>query len=310
MPAQRELKAAVVREQLLRLAKLDLPVVVEPLPDAAESRGPGLGWRTRVGFGVRADGVAGLHRHRSEEIEPISDCLIAHPLIHAAEVAAKRWPNAARVDVMAAVGSGERMVAVTPRRRGRARNDRPFVTEKAVGRSWRVSGSGFWQVHPAAADTLVASVLDALHPQPGEDAVDLYAGVGLFAGALAPHLSPDGTIVAIESDAVAAADAEYNLRDLPDAHVRRGRVADVLDRIDHSDLVVLDPPRAGAGPEVIRRIVAMTPRRVAYVSCDPATLARDLSTATECGLSVLGVRAFDLFPMTAHVECVATLGTP
>ncbi|MDX6285309.1 MAG: hypothetical protein QOG53_794 [Frankiales bacterium] len=302
LPAQRALKASVVHEQLQRLARLDLPVVVEPLPD------DGLGWRTRVGFAVGSDGVAGLHRHRSHEIEPIRNCLIAHPLIQAAAIAAKKWPGAARVDVTAAVATGERMVAVTQRKgRQRQRRDRPFVTEQAVGRSWRVTGSGFWQVHPAAAETLVAAVLDALQPQVGEDVIDLYAGVGLFAGALASCVGPGGTIVAIESDAEAVADAEFNLRDLPNVHVRRGRAEHVLERIDQADLIVLDPPRAGAGADVMKRIAAIAPRRVAYVSCDPATLARDLATAMQSGMQVDGVRAFDLFPMTAHVECVAVL---
>jgi tRNA/tmRNA/rRNA uracil-C5-methylase (TrmA/RlmC/RlmD family) len=307
LDAQRALKAAVVQEQLQRLAGLDLDVEVVPLPDGAAAATPGLGWRTRVGFAVRNDGVAGLHRHRSHDIEPIDDCLIAHPLIHAAEITAKPWPGASRVDVTVAVATGERMIAVTPRRGRRPRRDRSVVTEYAAGRSWRVTGSGFWQVHPAAADVLVAAVVEALDPQPGDDVIDLYAGVGLFAGAIASRVAPDGTVVAIESEADAVADATYNLRDLDNVHVRRGRAADVLERIDQADLVVLDPPRAGAGPHVMRRLAAIAPRRVAYVSCDPATLARDLATAMASGLDVVGVRAFDLFPMTAHVECVATL---
>jgi tRNA/tmRNA/rRNA uracil-C5-methylase (TrmA/RlmC/RlmD family) len=307
LSAQRELKAVVVQEQLQRLAGLDLTVSVEPLPDVGEAAAAGLGWRTRVGFAVRSDGVAGLHRHRSHDIEPIEDCLIAHPLIRAAEVASKAWPHASRVDVTAAVQTDERMVAVTPRHGRRPRRDRPVVTERAVGRSWRVTGSGFWQVHPAAAGVLVGAVIDALGPRPGDDVIDLYAGVGLFAGAIAPYVAPDGTVAAIESDADAVADATDNVRDLHNVHVRRGRAADVLQRIDHADLVVLDPPRAGAGPDVVRRLAAIEPRRVAYVSCDPATLARDLAAAVSSGLEVVSFRAFDLFPMTAHVECIATL---
>jgi tRNA/tmRNA/rRNA uracil-C5-methylase (TrmA/RlmC/RlmD family) len=307
LPTQRELKAAVVREQLRRLAGLDVDVVVEPLPDVSAAEGPGLGWRTRVGFAVRRDGRAGLHRHRSHEIEPVTDCLIAHPLVRAREVLSKRWPASDRVDVTAAVGSGERMVAVTPRRGHRPRHDRPLVTHRVGGRSWQVTGSGFWQVHPSAADVLVDAVLGALQPEPGDVVLDLYAGAGLFAGSLAAPIGHDGRVVAVESDAKAARDAELNLADLPNVSVVRGRVADIITTQQAADLVVLDPPRTGAGPDVMRRLTALGPRRVAYVSCEPATLARDLATAAEAGLVVSQVRAFDMFPMTAHVECLATL---
>jgi tRNA/tmRNA/rRNA uracil-C5-methylase (TrmA/RlmC/RlmD family) len=172
-----------------------------------------------------------------------------------------------------------------------------------------VSGSGFWQVHPAAADLFSSVVLDHLEPRAGEHALDLYSGVGLFAAALAAPLGPGGRVETVESDARAVADARFNLSDVPTVVVHEGRVEDVLKRsgLRRVDLVVLDPPRAGAGADVVRWIASLAPRAVAYVSCDPASLARDVDRFAGLGYALSRLRAFDAFPMTQHVECVALL---
>ena len=179
-----------------------------------------------------------------------------------------------------------------------------MVTERAIERDWQVDASGFWQVHPAAADTLAAAVLDGLRPEPGERAFDLFCGVGLFAGALAGR---GVQVWGVESYAGAVRRAEHNLADL-DTRFTVGRVERVLGRLPRrTDLVVLDPPRAGAGRSVIEQVVRRRPRAIAYVACDPAALARDLGTAAGLGYRLDTLRAFDLFPMTHHVECVAIL---
>jgi tRNA/tmRNA/rRNA uracil-C5-methylase (TrmA/RlmC/RlmD family) len=223
---------------------------------------------------------------------------------------------------------------------------RDYLTQQAAGRAWRVDLAGFWQVHPAAADTLAAAVLQALEPRPGEVALDLYCGAGLFAGVLAPEVGPDGRVIGVESDAATVRDARNNLREWPWARVHRGDVGEVLGRIGLSgaSLVVLDPPRTGAAPAVIEALCVSRPvaapepepvaepesrpqpqpesgpdrvaraesgagglRRIAYVSCDPATLARDLGLLIAGGWTLDALRAFDAFPMTHHVECLATL---
>ncbi len=172
-----------------------------------------------------------------------------------------------------------------------------------------MSGSGFWQVHPAAADTLVSAVLDGLEPRPGERVADLYSGVGLFSGALAARVGPTGHVVAVESDPVAVADAAVNLADLPQVALVADRVDRALeaDAVGGRDLVVLDPPRTGARREVVAAVAALAPRAVAYVACDPAALARDIAFFAGEGYVLQSLRAFDLFPMTHHVECVAVL---
>jgi tRNA/tmRNA/rRNA uracil-C5-methylase (TrmA/RlmC/RlmD family) len=188
--------------------------------------------------------------------------------------------------------------------RGHAR-----VRERAAGRTWLVRADGFWQVHPGAPDTLVDAVVDGLAPAAGEAVLDLYAGVGLFAGALADRVGPAGSVVAVESDRGAVADAGRNLRDLPQVRVEAGRVEVVLRRLGLAsvDLVVLDPPRAGAGAAVVGDVAALAPRAVAYVACDPAALARDVRTFAAAGYRLTTLRVLDAFPMTGHVECVAIL---
>jgi tRNA/tmRNA/rRNA uracil-C5-methylase (TrmA/RlmC/RlmD family) len=333
LPAQRALKAAVVRQQLSRIAGLDREVVVEALPgDEPEADEPGLGWRTRVTFAVGPNGGAGLHQHRSHDIVPVSECLIAHPAVNATGVPAQRWPGLKSVQVAVVPSTGERGVlltgtprgevklpveADTARLAGRGGSRIPLagtgsLTQHAAGRAWRVDLAGFWQVHPAAADLLAAAVLEALAPGPGDIALDLYCGAGLFAGVLAPAVGSEGAVIAVESEAAAVRDARHNLREWPWARVHRGDAGQVLSRhgLSGAGLVVLDPPRAGADPLVIEALNAPAgppPRRLAYVSCDPATLARDLGLLLAGGWQLDALRAFDAFPMTHHVECLATL---
>jgi tRNA/tmRNA/rRNA uracil-C5-methylase (TrmA/RlmC/RlmD family) len=196
---------------------------------------------------------------------------------------------------------------------------RGYLSQHAAGRDWRVSVGTFWQVHPGDADALTDAVTTALEPRPGDVALDLYCGAGLFAGALAPAVGPGGTVVGVEADPAAVRDARHNLRRWPWARVHKGDVAAVLRRggqfgtggaaLPPARLVVADPPRSGLAREVIGYLGAAEhgAARFAYVSCDPATLARDIGLLMARGWVLAGLRAFDAFPMTHHVECVATL---
>jgi tRNA/tmRNA/rRNA uracil-C5-methylase (TrmA/RlmC/RlmD family) len=182
------------------------------------------------------------------------------------------------------------------------------VTELAVGRKWQVPPDGFWQVHPAAADTLVGAVLELLQPAEGESSWDLYGGAGLFAAALAERTR--GRVTVIESAPVGVTAARTNLADLNGVEVVAGRVDVALSRrrvTGPVDLVVLDPPRTGAGTKVVRAITTARPRAVAYVACDPAALSRDVQTFAAEGYKLTALKAYDCFPMTQHIECVALL---
>jgi tRNA/tmRNA/rRNA uracil-C5-methylase (TrmA/RlmC/RlmD family) len=306
LPAQRDFKAKVIDQQLRRMAGIEREVTVENVPGDVG----GLGWRTRVRFAVGKDGATGLYRHRSHQIVRVADCLIAHPLVTEADVTRQRWPGARWVDVAVAPVTGERAIMVGGgRRQGMSRR---FLTQRAAGRDWRVAATGFWQVHPGAADLLAQAILAGLRPKPGETAIDLFCGAGLFAGVLADAVGPDGAVIAVEHDAAAVRDARHNLRSTPWARVHRGDAAEVLGRIGLSgaSLAVLDPPRTGADRALIDTLCGGRLRRIGYVSCDPATLARDIAVFGRHGWTLDGLRAFDAFPMTHHVECLAVLVPP
>lgn len=297
---QRALKGFVVAEQLRRLAGIDRTVEVEELAGGL------LRWRSRTRLAVDPYGHAGFRVHRSHRVVPVADCPIAAPGT-VDTVTNRTWTPGAELEV-----------TVDARGSTHLREDVDGVTkdvtggvavERAARREWRLSAHGFWQVHPDAADVLSEVVASWSGLEAGGCAWDLYSGVGLFAAVLAEQVGPQGTVVAVESAAEAAEEAADNLADLTQVRVFRGRVERVLSAgsLPAPAAVVLDPPRKGAGRAVVEAIAAHHPARVVYVACDPAALARDVATFADLGYALSNLRAFDTFPMTHHIECVALL---
>jgi len=325
LPAQRILKAALISEQLQRLAGIDREVEVEEAPGAPD----GLGWRTRVRFAVDRAGRAGLRRHRSRAIEPVAECPIAVHPVNQVGVGAVTWKGAHHLEVTASPDGGEAVVSVqTGRSRlsGRPAVDAGLVVDgrtvrkpdrvrhTVLGHRFEVSSGVFWQVHPAGGALLTRCVLDAVAPAAGERVADLYAGAGLFTVPLAHAVGPLGSVVAVERSSRACADAVRNAAGLEQVEIVRSEVTPsvVADRLGSPDVIVLDPARQGAGLAVTRAICALepAPRALAYVSCDPASFARDLRVLLDARWSMTSLRAFDLFPMTEHVELVAAFTPP
>jgi len=176
-------------------------------------------------------------------------------------------------------------------------------------RMFEVHSTGFWQVHPHAAGLIADALIAAVAPRHGETVLELYSGAGPLTAVLADAVGPKGRVLGFESSAAAVADAADNLSALPWAQVRHGRVSPALlrDLELTPDLVVVDPPRAGVGRDVMAALLELRPRGIGYVSCDPATLARDIRVAVDAGWRLTRLRAFDSFPMTHHVECLAGL---
>ncbi|NEA32835.1 TRAM domain-containing protein [Streptomyces sp. SID13031] len=289
---QRRLKATVVSDTLRRIGGIERNIVVESPGD------DGLGWRTRMRYAV-VDGRPGMYAHRTHDLVQIDKCLIAHP--GTPDVLHEQWPEASSVKAVVS-SEGKSAVLTDDNSGGR-------VVEVVRNRRFRVEANGFWQAHPDAPETLVDAVLAGLEPRDGETALDLYSGVGLFAAFLA---QAGCAVLAVEGSKDAVKNARRNLHDLPEVTLEAGDVAKVLNNaagqgLESVDLVVLDPPRTGAGQDVVRRIAALSPRKIAYVACDPAALARDLKTFGGLGYGVSSLRAFDLFGMTHHIECVAVL---
>jgi len=298
--ARRLLSAAVVSEAMRRQGGVEVGVEVEPVAGDRD----GLGWRTRVTYAVDAQGRPGLRRHRSHDVVPVERCLLVTDAVDATGVTRRTWPGATTVSVTASSGGD---VAVTTDPPGLAPAGRTRLTEVVDGRTHVVTPDCFWQVHPGAPAALTRAVVEALEPRAGDHALDLYAGAGLFAVALADALGPGGRVDAVESHAPACAAARRTVHDLPTVRVHEQQVERWLatSAPRRCDLVVLDPPESGAGERVLERLVRLGPRRVAYVSCGPASLGRDVRLMAGLGWRLDLLRAFDLFPMTHHVECLA-----
>lgn len=278
LSAQRAGKTEVLISSLQRFAGIapDHPALHGLTVEALPGEPDGLGWMTRVRWAVDPQGVPGLRRHRSHDVTPVDRCLLAQPGIE------------------------------TPA------SPRPATHLRVVGhRTWQVPEGVFWQVHAALPDALVAEVIAQARPEAGERWWDLFAGVGLFAAFLGEAVGGSGHVDAVESDAAAVACAQVCLGDLPQVATTRADVHDWVERRVRSARasvptgIVLDPPRSGAGESLMRALLALAPRRLVYVACDPVALARDAGVALATGYALTAVRAFDAFPMTHHFETVA-----
>ena len=298
--AQLVLKAQVVRDALARHAGLPgIDVQVEALDDD----GSGLHWRTRVRWTVNSDGRPGLLAYRTHNVVPVDECLLASPGIVQLGIPLTRRPGVTEVSTIE--GDEGRVSVVLD---GRLTSGKQRTDQRVRGRDWRVDVASFWQVHPWAADTLVSAVLEAGRPAPGEHWWDLYSGVGLFSAFLAAEVGVTGVVHAVESGPSAVRDARRSLHDLGQVTLHHDNALRWLRAADERpDGVVLDPPRAGAGRDVVQAIAGAGPRVVVYVACDPVALARDVALFASAGYRLAGLRAFDTFPMTHHVETVAAL---
>jgi tRNA/tmRNA/rRNA uracil-C5-methylase (TrmA/RlmC/RlmD family) len=342
---QRSLKAEVLAEQLRRLAGVDLSPVVEAVGEqegtaADGGRAAGLGWRTRAGFAVTPAGKLGMHAHRSDTVLPVRGMPLAADAINALNLWEIDLQGIERVEVAAPANGSRPLVLLVPAPGTRAKRlsailgqlpedvsvasfdpakgealqlrGRTWVQESAAGHEYRVTGDGFWQIHRDGPDTLVGAVTGYLNDggflAPGAVVADLYAGAGLFTAPLADAVGVTGSVLSVEGSPGTSRDARKNLHGAAQVEIVQGRVERVLRQKPRNfDAVILDPPRAGAGKEVVTQLIAAGPRAVAYVSCDPASFARDVGYFRQGGWELDGLRAFDLYPHTHHMETVALL---
>jgi len=320
LPAQRAWKEAVLAEQLRRLAHDDRPVTVHAAPGDDE-RG-GLRWRTRVDLVADPRGRLGMRRHRSHEVHALDDMPLAVEAVAELDLFARRWAPGAHVEAVAPVGGDAPLVLLDgatldlrhgrPDRRPNARSSVRERVDVGPGYTYRVAAAGFWQVHRQAPEVLVRAVLDGVGDIAGAAVLDLYSGAGLFTLPLADAVGDRGSVTSVEDDARAVRDARRNVHDRPQVTLHAGDVRRALqgrDGLDvgRPDVVVLDPPRSGAGRATLDALAALGPDRVVYVACDPAALARDVALLAGHGYRLDDVQGWDLFPMTHHVEAVAVL---
>lgn len=314
---QRNLKRDVVRDALVRFAKIDEATTslllgsVESFPGDDE-RG-GLGWRTRVRLHVDASGRVGPLARRSHRVIGVSGLPLATDSINAIAPLDDDYAGVNHVDVLSpSIGEARLIVG----------QQTPTVIRERVGdREFRVDDSGFWQVHrfaPAALSAVVRDLIDPALFDPTAYNLDLYGGVGLFAVALAELGGAPTRVTSIESQERATEHAGENLAEWVGAFAETGTVERWLVALDRNATatekrrlrdatVILDPPRSGAGKSVMATLGRLAPAQIVYVACDPVALARDIAFAAEHGYRPNRLRVLDLFPNTHHVETVCLL---
>jgi tRNA/tmRNA/rRNA uracil-C5-methylase (TrmA/RlmC/RlmD family) len=303
--AARALKAEVVANQLARLGGYQWQGIAHPL----SATGP-TGWRTRVRLDVGADGRAGFHRYRSDELVADLDCgqLSAGMTDGLASV---DWPPGAQLHVVVD-DDGERHVVRTARRGRRTSTEVVEGNYQGVQRAgrhcWRVPVTAFWQAHRDAARTYSELVTDWAQPSAGITVWDLYGGVGVFAAALGDAVGESGKVVTVDSSRAASRAAQAALTDLPQVYVITDSVRRALAaQRGGADVAVLGPPRSGAERDVIDLLAAAEVRRVVHIGCEAASFARDIDLYRSHGYVVDKIQVFDSFPLTHHVECFALL---
>jgi tRNA/tmRNA/rRNA uracil-C5-methylase (TrmA/RlmC/RlmD family) len=294
--AQRRLKEDVITEQFARIAKMEIRVEVEEVS-------PALGWRTQATIGSDKQGRAGFYASRTNTIMAIDECLVLHPTIGYPAIQSQRWEPGARIQVSASTDGTSRLVA------GDIIQGEQVQNFTVNGESYQVSPDSFWQSNVNAPKVLVDCVSEFADVRAGDHLIDLYGGVGLFALALLETIGTTGRIDLVEGSKSATADAAVNFVGAENVKIHTGDVEKILPRFSSADVIILDPPRDGAKKNVIASLVACQPRAIVYVACDPAALARDSALLRDANYTLEKVRAFDLFPMTHHIECVA-LFTP
>lgn len=310
---QRELKRQVIVDSLQRFAKVDSPigndVTVEPIPGSED----GTGWRTRVRLHVDESGRPGPYAARSHRVIAVTELPLATAAVQEAAPLAAKFVGEEHVDIVEASTGGARLIV--------GKQKPTTITEVVGDREFRLADTGFWQVHTHAAETLTHAVQQAIDPELFDTKahnLDLYGGVGLFAAAVADRFGSETKITSVESDATATGFASRNLAEWIGADAATGRVerwvaqlaatANAFDRARlRAATIVLDPPRSGAGRQVVQSVSGLQPAQIVYVACDPVALARDIGLFAERGYDLTALKAFDLFPHTHHVEAVATL---
>jgi tRNA/tmRNA/rRNA uracil-C5-methylase (TrmA/RlmC/RlmD family) len=310
---QRELKRQVIVDSLQRFASLTSPVATDVTVEALPGAEDGTGWRTRVRLHVDESGRPGPYAARSHRVIPVTELPLATPAVQEAAPLAARFAGEEHVDIVQPSTGGARLIV--------GKQKPTTITETVGDREFRLADTGFWQVHTHAASTLTSAVQEAIDADLFDASahnLDLYGGVGLLAAAVADRFGPATRITSVESDATATGFAARNLGEWNGAEAATGRVerwiaqlASSANSHDRARLraatIVLDPPRSGAGKQVVQSIGGLQPAQVVYVACDPVALARDIGLFAERGYDLTALRAFDLFPHTHHVEAVATL---
>ena len=293
---QQSLKKIIIQDQFKRIAKIDINpdiICTEPLS--------GLHWRSRLDLAISNNGKPGLYSHKSNEVIEIDECLIAVDQINKSEVFNQNWDSSDRLSIAV---SSENELNVN--RLGKTILGSEELKEIVNDNIYEISPKSFWQSHKNAPKLLLQQVIKYADIKLGDVVCDLYGGVGLFTAPIAKLTGDNGEIHLIERDNDCIKDAKKMFQSNKNIIIHHGKVEQKLGKIKNIDIIILDPPRNGAGKQVIHQIIDKKPKSIVYVSCDPASLARDIKILLENNYTLDNLLGLDLFPMTHHIECVAS----
>jgi 23S rRNA (uracil1939-C5)-methyltransferase len=307
---QLEIKREMVVDLLRNEGGFAEPTVLPTLGCAVPWR-----YRNQMRFSVNREGQMGLTVRASHRLIPLNDCPIAHPSINQALQVLSQTPQP-RPQVLARCGAntGQLLLQPTPAPEARAQLEalgfevrEENMEEELAGARFLIRPSSFFQTNTAQAEQMAALVMQGLELGPDMTVADAYCGVGTFALLLAPRAR---RVIGIEESASAVRDALWNVREAANVQILQGKTELVLPTLAETiDGLVLDPPRMGCQRPVLDALAERRVPRVVYVSCDPSTLARDLKylCITTAAYDLVSAQPLDMFPQTAHIECVAVL---
>jgi tRNA/tmRNA/rRNA uracil-C5-methylase (TrmA/RlmC/RlmD family) len=294
--AQLNLKKIVIQDEFKRIAKIEInPEIISK--DSLK----GLNWRTRLNLAISENKKLGLHVHKSNKIVEIDECLIAVEEINKSEIFNKKWENEDNIKISY---SSENDMNISQLGKNISGSDK--LKEVVDDNKYYISPKSFWQSHKNAPQIILEQVLKFANIKEGEKICDLYGGVGLFTLPISKILGDNGEVHLIEMNRTCIVDANEMFADTKNIFIHHGTVEQKLGSIKKINTIILDPPRNGVSKQVINQMIEKKPQTIVYVSCNPSTLARDTKILTDNNYILTNIVGLDLFPMTHHIECVAS----
>lgn len=337
---QQQIKTQIVTELFTKIANIKLPKNFQVQTVAKDTKTLGLHWRTRMKYAINKSGQLGMFAHRDTKIVPIKTMPLASKQICALDLAKYNWQGFSQIQIFFPHKNENPLLLVTAAEKKISTNKikqllpklpnnisiasytknfsnkttltpitgKTWVYEQTLNQKWRITGNGFWQIHYAAAETLTKAATELAQLETGTKIWDLFAGVGLFGGHFAKIVGEKGKILSVESSKNSSKDAKHNLKKIPQIQVVNGKVNEILAKTYFTaETIFLDPPRCGIGEKTVKQITLKCPKKIIYLSCDPATLARDINYFQQYGWNLTNILAYDIYPHTHHVECIALL---
>ncbi len=293
---QSDLKKQVLQDQFKRIAKIDIsPDIITPDPAV------GLHWRSRLNLAISENHKVGFRAHKSNDVIEIDECLIALKEINNSAIFSKTWDGKENLKISC---SNTNELNVSQLEKSISGPDK--LTENIDDYEYTISPKSFWQSHKNAPSILLQQVISNANIKKDDVVCDLYGGVGLFTLPISKLVGNNGQVHLIEMDRTCIQDANIMFENVDNIFIHHGKVEQKLGGVKKIDTIILDPPRNGVSKQVINQMIEKKPNSIIYVSCNPSTLARDAKILLDNKYTLSKIVGLDLFPMTHHIESVAS----